>query len=240
MVVTEVMVLAIVLGAALVFLVRQRSNSSAGAAAGELAKDAAELKQELQRTGDEIITSLGGHIARLESLVKQADERAKKLQEEEERLSGMQLELAQQIAEGHMLQQRMKSQLAVLSKPSAIAETMPPPSTINAPPPSPPKADDFAAVLARSMEQDESASPDVAYPSSGAQSKSYVPPKRSEPAPSTLGNAQRIEVSELGDSGADRARLLLRQGLSVEDVAKETGMGRGAVELLQQMIMRKR
>ena len=40
-------------------------------------------------------------------------------------------------------------------------------------------------------------------------------------------------------SPANHARELLEQGMTTEDVARETGMGRGAVELLAQMVKSK-
>ena len=45
------------------------------------------------------------------------------------------------------------------------------------------------------------------------------------------------EASE-GASSAARVRALLLSGWSVEDVARETGMGKGAIELMQEMIRR--
>ena len=45
-------------------------------------------------------------------------------------------------------------------------------------------------------------------------------------------------TTEEGPSNADRVRALLLAGWTVEDIAHETGMGRGAIELMQEMIRR--
>ena len=44
---------------------------------------------------------------------------------------------------------------------------------------------------------------------------------------------------ELPETNAERVRELLQQGLSNEEIAKETNMGRGAIELMRQMEKRK-
>ena len=51
------------------------------------------------------------------------------------------------------------------------------------------------------------------------------------------GAPEDAEASD-GASSAARVRALLLSGWSVEDVARETGMGKGAIELMQEMIRR--
>ena len=50
---------------------------------------------------------------------------------------------------------------------------------------------------------------------------------------------QSAVVNSDSSSPAQRARELLAQGMDPQDVARETGMGRGAVELLAQMVKSK-
>ena len=47
-------------------------------------------------------------------------------------------------------------------------------------------------------------------------------------------------VAVRSDSPAIRARELLEKGMSPEEVTKETGMGRGAIDLLAQMVKSQR
>ena len=46
------------------------------------------------------------------------------------------------------------------------------------------------------------------------------------------------EKEEAGASSAARVRALLLAGWSVKDIARETGMGKGAIELMQEMVRR--
>ena len=54
------------------------------------------------------------------------------------------------------------------------------------------------------------------------------------------GGEQPPPVTTRPDSPAGRARALLEKGMSPVEVSKQTGMGRGAVDLLAQMVQRQR
>ena len=250
MVVGEFLVLAIVVGAVLVLAVRRRSDSHK-AAAEELTGSTQQLRQELERTGDEIIGRIDKQVSRLESLVTKADERCQRLREEEVRLGNMQQELAQQIAEGHILQQRLQRQTTGAGVATATdaanpagwngqqnysAESASKEGTV-------PVANDFSAILAQSMQQKntEDLTPTVTENESPTARFSPLTISSAQQQPTDFAQPDgQIAVSDLADTGAAKARTLLQQGLSIEDVAKETGMGRGAVELLQQMVLRQR
>ena len=85
--VTEVLGLMIAVGAVLVFGVRYLSNRQVKAQ--ELQEDMQQstqrLKAELERSGDAVVKRLGSHVAHLESLIREADDRnaelSKKLSE---------------------------------------------------------------------------------------------------------------------------------------------------------------
>lgn len=243
MVVGEFLVLAIVLGAVLVLVVRHRSDTRKATTA-ELVGSTQQLRQELERTGDEIIGRIDKQVSRLESLVAQADERCRRLREEETRLGNMQQELAQQIAEAHILQQRLRRQTSATSN-APVADVADAPdgeeqknyATVSVAEEKP-VLNDFSAILAQSMGR-EPTDDSVANVADTAKFSPLAVPKSRQPTDFAQPEGQ-IAVSDLADSGAGKARTLLQQGLSIEDVAKETGMGRGAVELLQQMVLRQR
>lgn len=231
--VTEIMASVIVIGVILVLAVRRNSGVSAKAANDELTRSTEELRRELERSGDEIVARIAEHVNRLELLVGQAEERSKRLREDEKRLLDLQQELAQQLTEGHILQQRMKSQIASLGNLDNVgnsAAAQPLPET------SPPR--DFSSILAQSIEREE-APEEVVAAEDEDNFESPAAPNPPPKIPTSMGE-RSITINDLADTGAGKARTLLQQGLSVEDVSKETGMGRGAVELLQQMILRQK
>ena len=242
MAVGEFLVLAIVLGAVIVFMVRRRVGSEK-AANEELVVSTSKLRQELERTGDEIIGRIDKQVGRLEKLVADADERYVKLKNEETRLDTLEQELAQQITEGHILSQRLKRQTTTAVDEasrvvvSAAQEQSYPPKEQS---PQELPQDDFSAVLARSMQKKEASLPEEDMPSATNFAPLVAPVVTSKQPTDFAQPEGQIAISDLADSGAGKARLLLQQGLSIEDVAKETGMGRGAVELLQQMVRRQR
>lgn len=58
-----------------------------------------------------------------------------------------------------------------------------------------------------------------------------APPRMEAPAPKTAGGPHEATT-------ADRARALLLSGIPVEEVSRQTGMGKGAVELVKEMSRR--
>ena len=61
--------------------------------------------------------------------------------------------------------------------------------------------------------------------------EAQVPPRMEAPAPKTAGGPHEATT-------ADRARALLLSGIPVEEVSRQTGMGKGAVELVKEMSRR--
>jgi uncharacterized protein YerC len=65
-----------------------------------------------------------------------------------------------------------------------------------------------------------------------------APPKKSENMARTFSEIQNVnadaEIENAADSSA--VREMLAKGMSVEEIARETGMGRGAILLVKQMM----
>ena len=104
---------------------------------------------------------------------------------------------------------------------------------------------DFATVLQNSLDREESAEPAInAQQAAGlAEAMNRRPedmpepivpeeePEEKQPEPE---EPQRKPEKAISPNAA-KAKALLRSGYSVEETARETGMGRGAIELLQEM-----
>ena len=81
-----------------------------------------------------------------------------------------------------------------------------------------------AAGLAEAMNRRPEDMPEPITPEQEAVPEEKEP----EPAP------QQVQEKPISPNAA-KAKALLRSGYSVEDTARETGMGRGAIELLKEM-----
>lgn len=117
-------------------------------------------------------------------------------------------------------------------------------------------AEDFAQVLHDSMQREEA---QVELPTAAEVMADAVTPPAEQTAPTTQAAMQQVtDVAEAvseplpmaeataaepeadgqeepGTSAATRARALLLAGYSIEDTMRETGLGQGAVQLIQEM-----
>lgn len=248
--VTEILGFLIIIGALLVVAVRywSRHQSDSTRDGEELLSSTQQLKAELERSADAVVSRIGSHIQPLEDLVRRAEERTKHLErqlDEAHRMAGelqqrsdllqRQLLDAQQVIQELSLRQSMTVVPASLPVMAPAART-----SISAHPPvERVDAQDFAAVLQHSIARDEQGyagaltaeQPLVsAQQAAGlAEAMTHRPEQASEP----------IAMAEPDDDNvppnATKARALLLSGYSVEDTARETGIGRGAIELLQEM-----
>ena len=255
--VVEVMGLLIVAGAVLVLFVRYQSRKSQQQVLEQKdMEDSTErLKQELERSGDAIIQRIGSHVDRLEHMVRETDEKEDLLARRIAELQGLRQGIQQQLAEGRLLQQRLAEQYQqdqqlyqqnqqlyrqmsatqaamMAQRPAPPAEAPPvwsrPPEVQRRPAEEAPPS--FSQILHDSMERGAQEDPqiqDVYEPSPEAHRMAQQGADSGE-AP---GNAEAP-----GSNAANRARAFLMEGYSIEDVSRETGMGRGAIELLQQMV----
>ena len=86
--------------------------------------------------------------------------------------------------------------------------------------------EDFSSLLQQSM---------VGAPPEDEDGLHVDPAGMAEPSATDVPPEPEKPVHSKGASAAARVRELLREGYSVEDIAKETNMGRGAIELVRQM-----
>ena len=258
--VTEIMGFLILLGAAVVFIVRWQSKKEQHPV--ELQQDMQyatyQLKQELEKTGNEITSRIEQHVMRLEQLIHEAD-RSKNILDgrlaelrELVRLGEEQMDalhtLRSEILEARQLRQQLaetgKQAAAMLHGQSIAMERV--------------DARNFSEVLQHSMEEDRyqrempSYSVQLSSQSAVGQTPAFEPAVPTDtvqqiPYAEQAGDANQeaaISSEEEGAAASEktvitdsaRARTLLLSGWSVEDVARETGMGKGAVELMKEML----
>lgn len=247
--VTEILGFLIIIGALLVAVVRYWSRHQPDPARDEeeMRSSTERLKAELERSADAVVSRIGSHIQPLEDLVRRAEERTHRLElqlDASQRMAGelqqrsdllqRQLLEARQVIQELSLRQSMvavEPSLSVMSQPAALATVpaQPPVERVD--------AQDFAAVLQQSIDRDEQggsgASTEMqplvsAKQAAGlAEAMTHRPESAAEPvAP--------VEPDNTPPNAA-KARALLLSGYSVEDTVRETGIGRGAIELLQEM-----
>ena len=238
----------IIAGALLVMVVRVISKRQQGVDTEELRASTEQLKAELTRSADAVIARMGNHIQHLEELLRQADERNVRLEagiNEYKRLAG---EMEDRSAALNRELTEARKMIAELAAYQSVPLVPPQPPVIPMAAAAPMQrvdAQDFAEVLQNSMNREEPAinaqqatglavamtrrPEDLAEVQDSAQQENLEaeeeqsePPKTSEPEKAISPNAAK-------------AKALLRSGYSIEETARETGMGRGAIELLKEM-----
>ena len=317
---TYIMALLILVGAGLVFLAKYISRRKAAPqdarnAHEDMARSTEQFKHELERSGQEIVKRMGGHVERLEALISESDRRSDSLDAQLTELHTLSQTIDKEIDELRAAEQdarreqQLASQLlgelrAAAAGATAMRQAMPVPQRTA--PIERVDVQDFTSVLERSIARDEArqggalpayvptaeavhAAADALQTMQGrsqAQSLSEqaqthahaVMPKAAEapasdprpevsakvPVPSAAPAHPSADEEEIrpvdeadaaepddeaeegpedadaseGASSAARVRALLLSGWTVEDVARETGMGKGAIALMQEMIRR--
>ena len=237
----------IIAGALLVMVVRVISKRQQGVDTEELRTSTEQLKAELTRSADAVIARMSNHIQHLEELLRQADERNLRLEagiNEYKRLAG---EMEDRSAALNRELTEARKMIAELAAYQSVPLVPPQPviPMAAAAPMQRVDAQDFAEVLQNSMNREEPAinaqqatglavamtrRPDdlpevqdsAQQENLEAEEEQSEPPKTSEPEKAISPNAAK-------------AKALLRSGYSIEETARETGMGRGAIELLKEM-----
>ena len=245
--VPEILGFLIIAGALLVLVVRYVSQRRQGVDMEELRTSTEQLKAELTRSADAVINRMGNHIQHLEGLVRQADERNARLEaglNEYRRLAG---ELEERSA---TLNRELSEARKVIAELSAYQSVPLVPSQPVASVRQRADVQEFAAVLQNSMERQdnmEAQAPLASEPAINAQQAAGLaeamnrkPEENMEkisPEPEEKEKAVSVKPREEKpvSPNAAKAKALLRSGYSVEDTARETGMGRGAIELLREM-----
>ena len=261
--VTEIMGFLILLGAAIVFIVRWQSKKEQHPAEAQQEMQYAtyQFKQELEKTGSEITSRIEQHVMHLEQLIHEAD-RSKSILDgrlaelrELVRLGEEQMDalhtLRSEILEARQLRQQLmeagKQASAMMQQSSVASERV--------------DTRRFSEVLQQSMEGDRYQQETPSYSVQLGSSAPVVQPHAFEPVAPAHPARQMPDAGQAGeavyetDMSSDeektvegetaavitdsaRVRTLLLNGWSVEDVARETGMGKGAVALMKEMLRR--
>ena len=227
--ITELMIILIVVGAVIIFVAwtsarrRKRDDEERRDAEDSTEK----FKQDLEKTANEIIERMESQAAHLEKLLNDSDHsrtqiegriaELKKLLRKTENQSNELKELLTRLED--TVEEINSLQRQATSKNPARVTTkspMPSPKMLLTPQPSPPPTENFAKVLESSLTEKPA-------------------PKRSE----QLRQADDSESSEFDNNGdSANVREMLLAGMTVEEIARETGLGRGAILLVQQMMRR--
>ena len=278
--ITEVLGFLIIFGALLILIVRYHTRKQEQPLLDqhEMREATAQLKQELQKTGDEVVGRLSDRVTQLESLLQQAEEKQAALSAKVDESRRLENELTLQGEELKALRQ----QLAALQATATLAASLPPHAMPPAPEPETPEAgltgdhtapaaaeaepaavytpeapanaagdgaQDFAAILQQSIERKHEAADTPEPPASASslgQYQTYADSVQAAGLAAAMQDGKAAEASAPSEaaaspdgqpsgSAAAKARALLMSGYSVEDTARETGLGQGAVMLVREM-----
>lgn len=253
--VVEVMGLLIVVGAVMVLIVRFQGNRQQRPERerAELMGSMESLRKEMDRSSNEAIQRMGNHVNQFGRLIHEAEERSEELRRHMDELRMLQQGIQRQMAEARSLQQNLSEQQRqcqqayqqmsahsfVQRNPAQAAfqgeVSAAPPQFAEAPQgPDAAEPESFSQILKDSMERGEA----EAWPRDV-----YEPSSEARQVTAQMFPDGHGEDGEKGEASAEdasaRARALLLSGRPVEEVARETGMGRGAIELLWQMLRQK-
>ena len=239
---------ALVMGAR--WLSKRQKQGQAESDEEEIRLSTEQLKAEMERSADAVISRLGSHIKHLEKLVQAADDRNRRLESQLSQAQQTESDLRQQARqlEAEIQEARRISQeLAARCQAAGTVMTMPPASVMTSlqPPVERVDAQDFAAVLKQSMERDGQMQGEAlpAPPASVQQAAGLAEAMESHPAAEDTAGKQQMDIPdppkelppvEISPNAA-KARALLLSGYSIEETARETGIGKGAIELLREM-----
>jgi len=213
-----------------------------------------QLKAEMERSADAVISRLGSHVKHLEALVQEADEKNRQLESQLAQARRTEAELAQQsrqltadLKEARRLSDELSAHSQVQLS-AMLRRDAPLTATTGAVPQQSGErvdAQTFAAVLQQSMERDGQAREELQIPPVSVQQAAGLAEAMSNrPVLDESLAEERQQDSQTEDediSGMDmspnaaKARALLLSGYSVEETARETGIGKGAIELLREM-----
>ena len=234
----------IILGAILFFFARRQVDRKRRPVREqkEIQASTDQLKKELERSADAIIHRMGTHVSQLEKLIQEADARTAALDSRIAECRRLEAELEIRTAE---LSQRAQQAVAAAQiHTAAVSQKIQPPvERVD--------AQDFAAVLHDSLERDEREHASMAGRGQAAGLQAAVSgqtlPQGTVPYASPIEEDVSMQVSGPAREEAEEeepsgeasavahARALLLSGYSVEDTARETGLGKGAVKLVQEM-----
>ena len=222
--ITELMIILIVVGAVIIFIAwtsaRRRKNDD------DERRDAEEstekFKQDLEKTANEIIGRMETQAARLEKLLNDSEKSRTQLEGRIAELKKLSRKIDEQSIDLRNLAARIDSKF------DNVEQRQPARQPVKSPIP-PPPTQNFSKILEQSMTE-------PAPPKRSEQLTKAAPVKKISEMPAKPTQAQS-EFENNGDSSV--VREMLMDGMTVGEIAKETGLGRGAILLIQQMMRRK-
>ncbi len=222
--ITELMIILIVVGAVIIFIAwtsaRRRKNDD------DERRDAEEstekFKQDLEKTANEIIGRMETQAAHLEKLLNESEKSRTQLEGRIAELKKLSRKIDEQSIDLKNLAARVNSKIDNVEQRQPVRQPVKSPIT-------PPPTQNFSKILEQSMTE-------PAPPKRSEQITKAAPVRKISEMPAKLTPAQS-EFENSGDSSV--VREMLMDGMTVEEIAKETGLGRGAVLLIQQMMRRK-
>ena len=228
--ITELMIILIVVGAVIIFIAwtsaRRRKNDD------DERRDAEEstekFKQDLEKTANEIIGRMETQAARLEKLLNESEKSRTQLEGRIAELKKLSRKIDEQSIDLKNLTARVNSKIDNVEQRQPARQPVkspitPPPISIT------PPTQNFSKILEQSMTE-------PAPPKRSEQITKAAPVRKISEMPAKPTPAQS-EFENSGDSAV--VREMLMDGMTVEEIARETGLGRGAVLLIQQMMRRK-
>ena len=225
---------------------KQDLEKTANEIIGRMENQAARLEKLLDDS-ERSRTQLEGRIAELKKIIKKCESQSTEIKDLLARLDDATADVNAMQRQLNLIEQRftavMSMQIPVqkpLPQVNAAKTPISPPPILRTPQP-----DNFAQILEQSMTETNSPgkAESVAIRQRMAENSTEenLPPKRSEqltktPPPKKISElpAREISTEDLGDSSIIREMLLA--GMTAEEIAKETGLGRGAILLVQQMM----
>ena len=224
--ITELMIILIVVGAIIIFVAwtsaRKRKREEDEIKDAE--ESAEKFKQDLEKTANEIIGRMEAQAARMEKLLNESE---RNRAQNEGRIA----ELKKLIRTTDLQAAELKDFLARLENAvddvNAIRNSQP------ARQPLPRTPVQNPAVLPRLRTAPTSSFAEVLEESL---TEKPAPTRRISELPAISHNSEQNETENSADSAAVREMLLA--GVSVEEIARKTGLGRGAIMLVKQMMRR--
>ena len=223
--ITELMIILIVVGAIIIFVAwtsaRRRKNDEDDRRDAEESTE--KFRKDLEKTANEIIGRMEEQAARMEKLLKESEKSRAQTEGRVAELKKLVKTTELQAAELRKFLARLEDAVDDLNEKPARPAPKILPQSIKPSPMLPVPTPNFATVLEQSLNEP-------------------APPKKSEYAVRNFSEMPTAITDSETENAADSSavREMLSKGVTVEEISRETGMGRGAILLVKQMMRHER
>ena len=238
MVTTEILGLFIIIGAAIVLILKHRmKKQQTEMAKAEMEVSAAELRSRLEHSADEIIAALASHVDELEKLIVEADKRAAMLDTRLRELQRMvPPERTDAVEFSELLDQSIKNERYVSTSPVSQ------------------KAQQYQVQSVGNRVYQQSLKNEVTASDTGMQDASRAEfhviqqkPQAQTTSPTDENMTKKAEAEKPENHAHSRrereespnmkkVREMIMSGASDEEIVRETNLGKGAITLMRQML----